>query len=601
MKIKETKTISFIKSKKLAEQVAIRSLLNSYVRETSNQYFVISEEDIEERNQAQSKTFTLHLPLTGEQVEGSIIYYSTIGLHEYGQNFYTRQKNGFLVNVEIKLLIDVLLRELSLTKSKDWGDEKDEKNCHQEMRDQIKNSIDKMSLYMQNYFNNQYLLCREQFDFIRSEQSVLLGHPFHPLPKSSEGFSNDDLTLYAPEMQASFRLHYVAVRNEIFKEEWLADDNFIPSSVRGEANLKLGAAVEWFSLVPLHPWQAQYLFGKQAIQRLIEGGQLIDLGLLGENVYPTVSVRTVWVPETKCFYKLPLHIRVTNLIRENTPEHTRRTLDAAKVIYGITNEIEQDYFKILKETGYSTVRINELSEKDSFMSSFGVFYREAKALDRDEHGHCFVLASLLENFPEEKESKLIQMIRQSNQGEVPDLYNWLRHYLYISMIPMLRLLADKGISFEAHVQNSLVSIKQGFPVCFYLRDLEGMSIDRHMANEAGWLKTMIENDSPVLYTEKEAWMRMKYYFFVNHLGVLIHTLARFKQISEMYFWNIVKETLWQEKVDKGSVNYRLSMYLMDLLDNPILPAKANFISRFNGHGETPLFVNITNPMHISEV
>ena len=52
----------------------------------------------------------------------------------------------------------------------------------------------------------------------QAEQSLLLGHPFHPTPKSAEGISDDDLERFAPELGASFRLHYWAVAPELLVE-----------------------------------------------------------------------------------------------------------------------------------------------------------------------------------------------------------------------------------------------------------------------------------------------------------------------------------------------------------------------------------------------
>ncbi|MGT0243694.1 IucA/IucC family protein [Staphylococcus aureus] len=41
-----------------------------------------------------------------------------------------------------------------------------------------------------------------------SEQSLYLGHPFHPTPKSASGFSEADLERCPAECHTSFQLHY---------------------------------------------------------------------------------------------------------------------------------------------------------------------------------------------------------------------------------------------------------------------------------------------------------------------------------------------------------------------------------------------------------
>ncbi|MDZ4261354.1 MAG: IucA/IucC family protein, partial [Pseudomonadota bacterium] len=50
--------------------------------------------------------------------------------------------------------------------------------------------------------------------FLYSEQSLRFGHPFHPAPKSRQGFTSEDVTAYSPEMRVCFQLHYFSVKRE---------------------------------------------------------------------------------------------------------------------------------------------------------------------------------------------------------------------------------------------------------------------------------------------------------------------------------------------------------------------------------------------------
>lgn len=47
--------------------------------------------------------------------------------------------------------------------------------------------------------------------FLTAEQSLLLGHPLHPTPKSREGLSESESRRYSPELHGSFPLHWFAV------------------------------------------------------------------------------------------------------------------------------------------------------------------------------------------------------------------------------------------------------------------------------------------------------------------------------------------------------------------------------------------------------
>ncbi len=47
--------------------------------------------------------------------------------------------------------------------------------------------------------------------FLAAEQALVLGHPWHPTPKSREGLSDAEARLYSPELRGSFPLHWMAV------------------------------------------------------------------------------------------------------------------------------------------------------------------------------------------------------------------------------------------------------------------------------------------------------------------------------------------------------------------------------------------------------
>jgi siderophore synthetase component len=327
---------------------------------------------------------------------------------------------------------------------------------------------------------------------------------------------------------------------------------------------------------------------------------LIDLGPLGAPVYPTSSVRTVWDPGSGYFFKLPLHVRITNFIRENTGEQVRRTMDAAKILNCLGIFSWNGSFQILPETGFvgikgrSDTSTGSLELDEQLFASFAVVFRNAHQLTGRESGSSYVVASLLECLPGDSEPKLFDAIRRSGGGSIPGPDEWLTAYLRISMLPLLNLFADYGVSLEAHVQNSLVTIENGIPNRFYVRDLEGVSIVRDRFGHAEMDQAVVSSNSPVLYSEEEAWSRLKYYFFVNHLAAVVHTVASYHRVGEHELWNAVRRLLEEERNETKCS--RLRGYIEDLLINPVLPAKANLISRFQERGESPLYVNIPNPI-----
>jgi len=568
----------------LAQRATVRALLNCYFRE--NGIADPRTKDSEKMGLSEpGDTFAVSLDLDGgaTTVEGTLVYVSRIGQHDYGAVFEEIRQDGSRRELGCERLIALLLEDASRTVPL----ERRAANLAA-VRERAESSLRNMGRYIDRARQREGA-ADAPLDFIRSEQSLLYGHPFHPYPKSSEGFAEDELERYSPELGASFQLGYAAVHRRYVSEEWAGEERQAPPADADErARERLGGKADEYALLPMHPWQLAFLLRQPELQGLIGRSEIVDLGPAGPLVYPTSSVRTVWSPGTGDGYKLPLHVRITNLVRDNTPEQARRTLDAAKIVRRLDGESAGEGFAILAEIGCSQVSFGT-GEAAQWSSCFTVIHRPLR-LPRET---TFVLASLLEPYPGETVPKLVGAILDGSGGTLPDWSEWLERYLSLSLLPLLRLAAEQGVGFEAHLQNSLLTLKNGWPDRFYVRDLEGVSVDRRKAAEAGWIGSLVDESSPVLYEEAVVWHRTKYYFIVNHLGSLIHAIAAYAREDERRYWGIVNRLLGRERQQSSG---RLSELIDDLLGGDTLPAKANLKSCMAGRGETPLFVPIPNPI-----
>lgn len=572
-----------------AKQATLRALLNSYLRETGcfDPRCESSGLDVALLDEGDE----MRIPLShchGNMI-GTLRYFSTLGQHRYGAAFYLRNARGRVTPLDMQDVIQHLLEELS---------PHDESNTHEirlwDMREKINNSFSRMAAYIDAFHHDNPEGRPPALDFISAEQSLLLGHPFHPFPKCSEGVERRPFIGFSPELGACFQLHYLAIHRALLMEDWIgAPASGVAHTVLNVARERLGKSFDDYAIVPVHPWQAAYLLHQEDVRSLLARDCIVDLGVAGPMAYPTSSVRSVWVPETGYGYKLPLQVRITNLIRENTLEQSQRTLDAARVIQHLSDELQTERFKVVLETGYQTLRADYLELAPHRASSFTVIYRPMSVDER----RTFVMASLLEAYPGHDEPKLIAAIRQSRGGLMVDLYQWFEVYLDISMLPLLSILARTGVSFEAHLQNAKVTLDNGWPSVFHVRDLEGVSIDRANVESSAWSQAIgIAPDSPLLYPTEEAWSRTQYYFFVNHLGALVNTLADYLGVDEGAFWRLTATVLERERIGAGTT---LRGYIDALLQNHHWPAKANLKSCFQQRGDTPLFIDVINPIKAS--
>lgn len=413
--------------------------------------------------------------------------------------------------------------------------------------------------------------------FITAEQGLRFGHIFHATSKAAEGFSEEDMQRYAPELGASFRLHYFAVMADMLETRVINGEHPTrdPEVELFAENLLAGGD---YGLLPCHPWQANYLLGLPEIEALIKNGALISLGPLGEVAWPTSSVRTVWLPRQNLFLKLSLNIRITNFIRNNPSEQVRRALDARLALSLLPcHVLEQPAFRIFPELASQTLKLATEPR-----AACTVVYRQAMPTSEAEHIQTIV--AVLEE-PANGEIPLLALLRLSANGKPLSeglIRIWWKRYLDATLLPLLRLFLEYGISLEAHLQNTLIAFRNGWPVRGYVRDMEGASISRARFPFLDHLSS----DSPAVYPEEQAWHRFQYYVLVNHIGHVIACLAREGLTTEAMLWR--DTAIMLNAIDDPLIQR--------LLVQPSLPAKANMLSSFQQRGESPSWVEIPNPM-----
>ncbi|BAQ47981.1 IucA/IucC family protein [Methylobacterium aquaticum] len=407
------------------------------------------------------------------------------------------------------------------------------------------------------------------------EQGLWHGHPFHPLAKSVDGFSETDSDLYAPERAASFRLR------------WLVADPALAATLwrEPEAEAWIGAALARLSglsretmagrvVIPSHPWQAARLEADPAIRALVAQGRLAITPPSGTPVTPTSSVRTVFSATENLFLKLPIAARITNFARTNSREHLARSLSAARALAALPETVAACGLDILGEPGALALA------DPAFEAVTGVLVREGPA------GPALVVAGLLE--PSPRDGRPVLAAIGASLATAEDAAAWLRAYAGAAILPPLRLFARTGISLEAHAQNSLLVLDGGLPSRLVVRDLEGASIDG-----ARFRRRVpdLALDPAVLYGAEEAWRRLLYYLVVNQVAHVVATVARAADLAEAPLWQVVAHSL--AACDEDAATTAL---IERLLAAPTLPAKANLASCLAGRGERPDYVALANPL-----
>ncbi|WP_239617996.1 IucA/IucC family protein [Cohnella mopanensis] len=535
-----------------ANKHTCKTLLNCYLRELGEDQASLFSINLPEN------TYKICFPASAVTVSGKLTYYSAIGEHEYGHFTVIRgQEQQELHYVDLVQWIVAEAQQQYGFPTKEGAEA---------FANKVANSYRNLALFAER---SEEAHVR---DYLSSEQSLLYGHPFHPFPKNTLGFSEEDVRKYCPELGTSFQLCYVAVRKDVFQVEWVSDQRQINQheSVMDHVRNVLQEKRDGYEILPLHPWQYEHVQTVSGVKDYIQAGKIILLGSCGPLAYPTSSVRTVYIPAMSCNIKLSLNIQITNMTRNNNREQMRRTLDAASYLMQMDCFEQEPGTEISYEEGVCACRF----EEDELTKLFAIAYRPI----RFDETSTYVLSSLVEAPVSGQPSRLYSMIDRR------DVDQWFRQYLALSLLPIVRIAEEKGIHFEAHLQNALLTLKNGMPHTFIIRDLEGVSVNRDKAGEDA------DRSGPLFYAKEEAWARTTYYFVVNHLGSLIHAIARDVQKEEQHFWAIVRDVLAKEAEESGNE------YVLNLLTANVFYAKKNMMSCLAGNSETPSYVAVNNRM-----
>ncbi|MGW6981286.1 IucA/IucC family protein [Streptomyces sp. NPDC054932] len=391
--------------------------------------------------------------------------------------------------------------------------------------------------------------------YLLSEQSLVMGHPHHPAPKARGGAPAGTWLPYAPEAHARFPLVFLGVREEETAEEGgPAASDAIDSLADALDGPRAPAG---YRLLPAHPWQLELIGDRPAVREAFADGRLLRLGESRRPVWPTASIRSLYVPRPAAdlFVKFSLDVRITNDVRRlwrHDLLKLRRT-DAA---------VEAGFAALRRAGGTAAW----LADRGYRTAAFA--FEELAVLVRDGlHAHTvpgatpLLAAALAEGYP------------GSPPAGATDPVRWWRAYLRQVVPPVLELFARHGIVLEAHLQNTLVAVDaSGLPVQALFRDAEGVKL---------------LPDLP----RADAWQRLVYCLVVNNLMEIAGALAgRYPDISSL-LWPAAREEFLRHGASCGLPE------IADLLAAETLPGKTNLLLRWTrADGADARYLPLPNPL-----
>ncbi|MCT2547591.1 IucA/IucC family siderophore biosynthesis protein [Streptomyces atratus] len=439
--------------------------------------------------------------------------------------------------------------------------------------------------------------------FLTAEQSLLLGHPQHPTPKSREGLSDAESRLYSPEAHGSFALNWMAVDRSVLATDsaWTDGGRPVPAPELVTAHARGLRLPDNTAPIPLHPWQARELVHRPEVAALLDAGLLHDLGPHGERWHPTSSVRTVHRPGVEVMLKLSLGVRITNSRRENLRKELHRGVEVHRLLRsGLATQWHA------ARPGFDIVR------DPAWLAVDGPDGRPVQGLDVmlrhnpfGPHDDAVCIAALTAPRPwpgragmHSRLAEIVLSLAAATGRTVGAVAaEWFLRYLDRVVGPVLWLDAHAGVALEAHQQNTLVMLgPEGWPVGgryrdnqgYYFRESHRAALEQRLAGIGSVSDTFVSDE----VTDE----RFAYYLGINNVFGLIGAFGAQHLADERVLIAAFRRFL-------GSAAALGSPLPTHLLEKTHLRCKANLLTRMHGLDELvgpvdtqSVYVTIANPL-----
>ncbi|MFE6753657.1 IucA/IucC family protein [Streptomyces sp. NPDC057684] len=451
--------------------------------------------------------------------------------------------------------------------------------------------------------------------FLAAEQSLLLGHPLHPTPKSREGLSEVESRLYSPELQGSFSVHWMAVDRSVLAMDsaWTHRGRPLPAD---QLTLQLAGTElplpDGHAALPLHPWQVRELKRRPQTVALLDAGLLRDLGPHGAPWYPTSSVRTLYRPDASAMLKLSLGLRITNSRRENLRKELHRGVEVHRLLRtGLFEQWQAAHpgFDIVRDPAWLAVngpdgepvpgldvmiRNNPFAPGDDAACIAGLVSPRPPAAPHGQRDRHLMRSRLAET--------ITRLAGRTGRPRGAVAAEWFLRYLEHVVRPVLWLDSTAGVALEAHQQNTLLLLDpEGWPVGGRYRDNQGYYFRESRRAELDGRLPGIGSHSDTFVSDDVTDERFAYYLGINNVFGLIGAFGSQQLADERLLLAAFRGFLSDVASGPGKLRTPLPGYL---LDSPALRCKANLLTRLHGLDELvgpvdtqSVYVTIANPLH----
>ncbi len=574
-----------------AERASLTCFLNSLLREWDDWTKVPCPPELDS-----PAPWAIRIPIAGATLYAPVTFYSSLGRHTFAYPASVEQ-DGVYHSLSFEEFASRLVGHLQLgsdaAKAVFLGRVRESKLVLTEVLDARREELQDTAHFPEG--------------FVAGEQYLVIGHSFHPNPKSREGFSEDERKRYGPEYAGRFPLAWFAVHRSILHDGTsaaFAGRDWVEELMASDASLR-DLQKEWsgteFKLLPMNPWQARYLQNLPRFAAQIAAGLIKALGEHGEDWFPTSSVRAIARPESPFMIKTSLNVKLTNSIRSLMVREVERGLQVHEVFataHGQRLLEEQPNFHVLYEPAYRCVRD---SRGEIIEESIAIARENPFASIQDETP--VVLASLTQDSPFAEDTLIARSIKTYGHAHRLDAKAaariWFERYLDVVLEPLFMAQAQYGILLGAHQQNIVVGLKDSLPRSLYFRDCQGTGYSE-------FAYEILKRDVPSMALENgnilpgdKALVLFVYYLVINATFNVVTTLAKATGEEDAVYL----EQLRRKIRELRARDPRDPLCLDHLLHSPELMHKGNFLCSITGLNENTsenpfaIYRAIKNPLY----
>ena len=463
------------------------------------------------------------------------------------------------------------------------------------------------------------LIMNAEDSYLSSEQFVIEGHPIHPGAKLRKGMTPETVINYSAEFGNAISLQFILIHKSIAKAQiYIEEENDLLfrlfEGLEAAVMNHVGHdQVNQYYVMVVHPWQYDHIL-LQEYKEELKTKRLIPIDYQ-QSYYAGLSFRTLMpkYPKKSPHIKLSTNVHITGEIR-TLSEQT--TINGPQVTH-ILNDIKQKD-SLFKHINADTIdelagihfynSLDKVTTRTKRSEQLGTLFRtNIYHLIKNETTpiipSALVSSTIYNNEP--LIVSLINKYKEKNKFPTFEIaaLSWINLYGQALIDITIPLYVKYGIALEAHLQNSIATFSEdGRLDWLYIRDFEGLRIDRIRLNKMGYSTASFHEKSLILSDQPQTVFNKVFYSSIqNHLGELIVSITKSSEDSnfEKQLWQLIRDILIAKLNDIANDidDQQRVKNIKSILLAPKIDYKCVTTMRLTDEADYYTYIKVDNPLH----